>query len=135
MGRGADMIEANMIERARKSLRALTRAIRGLLDLLKAYEANRSVRPSVDVILESLRSCIVATTQALSEVAALDDPSAHGNTRNKFRDFISRNEGSRHRLGLLLRAAEAYCAFRRLRPPVPIDRDQCGAGACSAVGC
>ena len=21
------------------------------------------------------------------------------------------------------------------RPPVPIDRDQCGAGACSAVGC
>ena len=26
------------------------------------------------------------------------------------------------------------CAFRRSRPPIPIDRDQCGVGACSAVG-
>jgi hypothetical protein len=31
-------------------------------------------------------------------------------------------------------ASVIRCAYRRSRPPVPIDRDQCGAGADGAVG-
>ena len=33
------------------------------------------------------------------------------------------------------RILRLMCAFRRLRPLIPVDRDQCGAGARSAAGC
>ena len=45
--------------------------------------------------------------------------------------LAKRMQTSRAQLDRLL---DPDCAYRRSRPPVPIDRDQCGAGADGAVG-